>query len=232
MIDVIRWPDCTLTPHDVSASPSGEAAVNGGRTLAGKPRKIALSAGGLWAVRYENVRVRTRNQILTLQAIDAYLDGGATPIIVPRRPGRRNPDGPRDHVPHSDGTPHGDGALYAGDSSDTYLGGASSRNATTIEIDRPVTAAPLLGGEDFSLLGPDGLPEMHRAFRKLDEVIVGDRRIYTFAIRVPMRDAAPAGRELNFRNPAFVATVENPEELAAVLEGHRRASFSVEFREA
>lgn len=232
MTTLLRWPVCTLTPKDILASPSKGAAVNGGRTLSGRARKIAWGAGGLWRASYLNIKIRTRDQILAAQALDAYLDAGATRIIVPRLPASRNPDGPVGYVPHSDGSSFSDGSLYAGEGSDTYIGGAVSRSATEIEIDRPLAATLLTGGEDFSLIDPDGLPEMHRIARILDAVVAGERRVYTVSIRVPMRSDAVAARELNFRNPAFVATLDNPEEFAAVLEGHRSGTFTAEWTEA
>lgn len=212
------------------ASPSMGAVKYGGRTLNGSPRVTSWDAGGLWRLTLEDIILRTREQILTAQALDALLDGGATPIAVFRYPGARNPDGTSAGVPHSDGAPFSDGSLYAS-GSESRVAEPALMGSTLLVIERPAAAPLLIGGEDFSLLTPDG-PRMHRGAQIETEEVIGDWRRYTLRIRVPLRADAIVGQDLNYRNPACMMRMTNYQDFAAMLERNRWGTISAEFVEA
>lgn len=230
------WPVCLLTPRDISASPSGTAAIFGGRTLSGAARAAQWSAGGLWRVAYESIYVSTREQVLAAQALDAILDGGATPIIIPRMPGRQSPDAPGVAVPHSDGTFFDDGTGYVGEGDEAQAHASALMGATTIVIRRPVEAPMLIGGEDFSVMVPESEnliagPRLHRIARILNIALVGDFRVYTIEIRTPLRGDLAADAAVNFRNPACLMRLANYADFVLMLRRHRSGTFDALFIE-
>lgn len=230
------WPVRILTPRNISASPSGTAAKFGGRTLNGAARAVQWSAGGLWRIVYEDIFIDTRQQVLAAQALDAQLDGGATPIIVPRMPGRQRPDGTVLAVPYSDDSYHSDGSGFASTGAEAAVGSGALMSATTLEIIRPIAAAPLIGGEDFSLEVegqaniPDG-PRLHRIARILNIADGEAERAYTVEIRTPLRADVAPGADVNFGDPRGLMRLANYEEFVALLERHKRSIFTAVFLE-
>lgn len=221
------WPSI-LCPENQQWSPSSGAARNGGRTLAGTRRMSSWAAGGCWTARLERVALTTEDAILTAQALDALLNGGVEPIVVPRLPGDQAP-GLVSYVPFSDGSTFSDGSLFAGEGPYGVLDAAADAYDTTIRFTWPGDA--LRGGEDWSVETADG-PNLHRLGQFTTIEAIEGGFYYEALIRTPLRAGQLAGAEMNFVNPKCTMHMTNAQELSAMLQINRYGFFDAEFVEA
>lgn len=96
-MSLLVWP-ALLMPGSQQWTPSPGAARDGGRTLAGTRRRASWAAGGVWNATLKDIAVWDNDSILTAHALDALLNDGVEPIVVPRLPGNLAP-GPGDDRP-------------------------------------------------------------------------------------------------------------------------------------
>ena len=221
------WPSL-LIPENQQWTPSNGAARDGGRTLAGTRRMASWAAGGAWSAMFENVALSTPDEILTAQALDALLNGGAEPIVVPRRPGDQAP-GVVAYVPFSDDSTFSDGTEFASEGPYGVLDGAVAAYDTEIAFTWPGEA--LRGGEDFSLETADG-PRLHRIAQFTTIEAISGGFSYVAQIRTPARTSHLSGAEMNFVNPKCTMHMTNAKELSAMLQINRWGFFNAEFVEA
>jgi len=221
------WP-ALLMPENQQWTPSTGAARNGGRTLAGTRRMASWSAGGCWSAMFENVALSTPDEILTAQALDALLNGGAEPIVVPRRPGDQAP-GVVSYVPFSDDSTFSDDTSFESATPYGELDAAVSAYATSIAFTWAGDA--LRGGEDFSLETADG-PRLHRIAKFTTIEAIAGGFYYEAEIRTPARTSHLSGDQMNFINPKCTMLMTNAQELSAMLQINRWGFFNAEFVEA
>lgn len=222
---LLVWPGL-LQPEDQMWSPSGGAARDGGRTLAGNRRRSSWAAGGVWRATLLRIAIYTPDMILTAEALDALLNGGAEPIAVPRNAGPQSP-GVEAYVPFSDGSTFADGTMFQSGGPPVVLDEAVSPYDTTISFTSPVE----IRGGDFSFETPTG-PNLHRLarFDTIEEIEGGYH--YVAEIRTPARYEQDAGALLNFANPHCTMLLENAEQFAAMLKHNDYGFFDAEFVEA
>lgn len=222
---LLVWPGL-LQPEDQMWSPSAGAARDGGRTLAGNRRRSTWAAGGVWRATFSRIAIYTPDMILTAEALDALLNGGAEPIAVPRNPGPQS-QGILSYVPFSDDSTFSDGTMFQSGGPSVVLDEAVSPYGTTVSF---ISPAEIRGG-DFSLDTPTG-PNLHRIgrFDTIEEIEGGFH--YVAEIRTPLRAAQEAGALLNFSDPHCTMLLENAEQFAAMLVNNNYGFFDAEFVEA
>lgn len=222
------WPCGVLIARDRLWSPSNGAARDGGRTLGGIRRTTTWQAGGAWRATLSGIWIRTREQILAAQAMDALLDGGATKIAVGRCPGRTAPVLGA-YVPFSDGAIFRDGAAFESGGPNGVLVSGADKFATALTFDW--SGPPLLGGEDFSVETTEG-PRLHRIARFDSITVTPTGHRYVAELRPPLRAPVSAGDQMNFARPHCLMQLDNAGSFAAMLEINRTGRFDAEFVEA
>jgi hypothetical protein len=203
------------------------AALDGGRSLSGDAQFAELSGGGRWSVAFSDISLIRPPQVKAWRALEAALDSGATPILVPLADRRHQPllnpkysggDGFGLSIWDEGVTPWtpeeitavvaADAALRSTQLTFTYAGGA-----------------PLMGGEHFSIEHARHGARMHRISR-----IVAQGGTVTIEFRPPLREAVSVGELLNFESPRCTMRLDG--EMAAPLTMWRWASgASVKFVE-
>jgi hypothetical protein len=92
---------------------------------------------------------------------------------------------------------------------------SAALRTTTLQV-AFVDAAPLLGGEPFSILHPVRGKRLY-GIHSVGETVGGVTEI---TIRPPLREAIAAGTELDFDNPGCVMRLANPDWLSALDPAH------------
>lgn len=168
--------------------------IKGGTALSGDQDVTSTDGGGRVFAEFSGGGLVDRQTILAWRALTARLEEGVTRVIVMFCEARFTPFSKVHRVPHSDGTPFDDEALYAGGGpSGSAIAGASLRAVTL----RAALSAerPLIGGEWFSINHPT---KGWRAYRVL--TIDGDE----IGFRPPLREAVETGDEIEFAAPRCV----------------------------
>lgn len=75
------WPVAILPPGAISRRIAARS-LSGTVSLSGFTQRIAVPASA-WLIAYENIPVTTPERIRTWDGLEASLDGGAVPILVP-----------------------------------------------------------------------------------------------------------------------------------------------------
>lgn len=196
-------------------------AMTGGQSVGGIVRSNRLDGGGLWVIEQEFL-LHSRAQIKTARAIEAGLDGGSGEIIIRVFETPFAPVGlTASTVPFSDDTTFSDGTEFASIPTGAVLTAAAGLRDTTISLAR--VTGTLEGGERFSI----------------DHATKG-RRLYTVArvdgaevtIRPPLREACPAGTELDFITPGCVCRLANAEEFMGAINEHHHITATAVWVEA
>ena len=172
--------------------------VSGGMSVAGDEDVIETDGGGRWFAQFSNGPLMERETTLAWRALTTLLGSGATPCIVPFCDLMHQPYGHEHEVPHSDGSPLGDGAEYEGGGPVASAVASASLRATSLQITLS-SAVPLIGGETFSINHPT---RGWRAYRVT--TVDGD----TITFRPPLREAVEAGEAIDFANPRCVMRVD------------------------
>src|SRR6187431_1181863 len=105
------FPTCLFAPNDVQADLE-RRTVSGGEAINGDEDVIASDGGGRVFVEFADPYLDEPATAKAWRALDAYLDGGATPIIVPFCDARHQPTGGSVDTTHSDDTPFSDESEY------------------------------------------------------------------------------------------------------------------------
>lgn len=195
-----------------------QSVISGGVALNGDEAIIATDGGGRWVAIYGNAPLNSRTKVMSWRAARAILESGAVPIIFPVCDARHQPTRGKVKVPHSDDTPFSDDTLYqSGDCEVTAAADAPLR-ATSMTFDIAALGKPLIGGERFSIDHPTW---RHRLYEI--KTIDGDQ----ITFRPPLREAVPAGTEINFSDPRCVMRLASDSDMAAPLNGPRSATGSI-----
>lgn len=194
-----------------------------------QPRR-RVDGGGRWACTLSGTWLYKRELIKLARAIEVAANGGLTTFTLrtcetgfaPYLDGA----GPST-VPHSDGSPFSDGSEYfqSGISAQAHF--PIAKRATTMFIYTD-EAAPLKGGEAFSIIHPT----------------MGERRyhvglVYPLVFKVqeitiwpPMREAVTAGTELNMHSPGNAMYLANSEEFLEDINMGRFSRANALFEES
>jgi hypothetical protein len=205
-----------------------------GRTASGLVPTTTLSGGGLWAVNFAGIFLRTRDDLNLWESLTAYLAEGARPIIVPFCVRKLAPvpieDGvpvyARPGVPHSDGTFFSDRSGYVTPAIIAAATADAALRATTIRLTM-TTGGP-----------PAGLFSIHhdigpRPYRILEALAVdGVPGDYDVRIEPPLREDVTAGSPAEFDWPACVMQLAGGEAMTAPADMLRFARGSASFIES
>lgn len=226
---IIEWPEMLMRDKRLTWALTGQSA-SGGRTLSGAVPRARLDGGGLWMATLTDLQVSTPDQVRAYRALEARLDGGATPVVLTRRDELFYP-APVDSYGRritsiagagcDDGASCSDGTLFYTPTIDATAAAAALR-ATTLEVTIAVGSA-LKGGEVFSI--------EHDTF---------SHRMYTVAavdgddvtIRPPLREAISAGTRLEFDYPRCVMQLAGVSEMDLPMELRTYGQTSVTFLES
>src|SRR5690606_20625288 len=199
------FPTCLFAPDDVNAFLE-RRTISGGQALTGDEDIIATDGGGRVVIEFTNPFLDDPDVALAWRALDALMDGGVVPIIVPICDARHQPTNGPVTVPHSDGTTFSDATEYMqGDASGEIAADAPLR-ATTLHLKNLILARPLLGGEWFTIVHPT---MRERAYR-IAEIVEYDAGAGTATIkfRAPLREAVTTGEAVYFFNPRCVCRLQ------------------------
>lgn len=216
---MLEWPWKILTPREENWRLSSVTA-NGGQTVGGVSRLSRLDGGGLW-VGEQSFFFHTVEQIRVARALEALMDGGATPMIAFsfEEPFSPRPTGER--VGFSDGASFEDGSLFAGAGFALTVSGDAALRSTTLTVTGASTS--LLGGERFSIIHPNMGRRRYTVGR-----VDGD----TLTIRPPLREAVTAGSELDFNKVGCPCRLANPDEFLGSLQVTRHIEATARWIEA
>lgn len=214
------WPSDLLSPDTENWRLQG-VSISGGFTVGGATRMMRTDGGGLW-IGEQTFLFNTRDQIKAARAIEASLDGGVGQIVawsfeVPFAPGIVTVPS----VPHSDGTPFGDGSEYASVPHGAVTTASAALRATSLSI--TMISGVIQGGERFSIVHPT------KGWRRYTIARVdGD----TITIRPPLREAIDSGTEMNFIQVGCVCRLANPDEFMGALDGNHMIAATARWVEA
>lgn len=188
------------------------AAVSGGRSVGGVEPLGEFSGGGLWSIEFGAAILNARDNMMTWRALEAALDNGAAPIIVPLGDRRNQPIVSKapGTVAFSDLSLFDDATSWTPLEVDAVTNADASLRATRISF--TYTGLPLIGGEHFSILHAVWGWRLYRIIRIIS--LVGD--VYTVDIRTPLRAAVASGTPLNFESPRCVCRVDG--DITALLD--------------
>lgn len=190
--------------------------ISGGVALNGEESIIVTDGGGRWVAEYQDAPLNTREKVMSWRAQRALLNGGTRPVIFPICDARHQPVAGKVRVPHSDGTSFDDDTLYSGGDCSVFAASSEPLGRTWMTINPVALGKPLIGGEKFSIDHPTWRDRLYEIY-----FIEGD----FIKFRPRLREAVPAGTELNFSNPRCVMRLSG--EMPAPLSGPRFASGSI-----
>jgi len=190
--------------------------ISGGTSLSGDETVIATDGGGRWRAEYQNAPLNRRDKVMAWRAFRAIMEGGIVPFIFPICDARHQPVNKPVKVPHSDGTSFDDDALYVGGSGDIVAQADVALRGTLMQIDASALEKKLVGGERFSIDHPTWRHRLYEIKKINGDVI---------QFRPPLREAAPAGTSLEFREPKCVMRLVG--DMSAPLNGPRVATGSL-----
>jgi hypothetical protein len=196
--------------------------LDGGTALSGASDKVATDGGGRVFAEFAGGNLVDRNKVLAWRALLANLENGVETMVVPFCDLRHQPYGNEHTVPYGDGAVHSDGTPFAGGGPFAESTADAALRATTIEFNA-VLARPLLGGEWFSVEHPT---KGWRAYK----VRTVDAEAGTMTYRPPLREAVPAGTQLDFANPRCAMVQDG--RASARLGGRRHTVAAIRFVEA
>jgi hypothetical protein len=207
--------------------------VTGGQNLEGFTQTGILGGGGYWQLILGRIVTEDLpEQLFAWRAIQALLDGGASPFILgwPDWAGMEEiwPADYADALTFSDGTAWSDGAYWTPGAIRIVNIGGAPKNATSMVVGL-ADGPPLQAGMIFSVLDAQGLPRRHDIRRVTP--VDGQPTQFTIKFRPWLRDAVADTQELNFSNPSSVMFLADPKSVFADQLGSRFAEVSPIFNE-
>lgn len=185
------------------------AAASGGVSMGGVTQLGVLHGGGFWEIAFGEVSLWTRETMLAWRALEAALDNGATPVIVPLGDRKHQPvTSPPSSLAFDDDSIWDDGTSWMAAEVSCDLDGDHDLRATTLAIEYEGDV-PLVGGEYFSILHAEVGWRLYQVIRVSED---GE----SLTIRPPLRRAVTDGTPLNFEAPRCVCRLDG--DLATVLE--------------
>ncbi len=213
---MLAWP-WDLFPPASERFRLGAVTITGGVSVGGQVRMSRTDGGGLWVCEAGEIDLFGRSTIKTARALEAQMDGGCTPIVVPAFEYPFQPrvdDTVSVGVGHSDGSTFSDGSLYASRAMEAVLAEAAALRATRLIV-MPIRLGPLEGGERFTIDHPTRGPRLYTIATVAAPDEAGAVEI---TIRPPLREAASAGADVDFDHPRCVMRLANPNEWLSALD--------------
>lgn len=197
-----------------------QALLSGGTALNGEEDAIASDGGGRWFADLGDADLFTRDRVLLWRGFKSAIRYGAVPFVFPVCDIRHQPTKGRVSVPHSDGSSFSDDSLYGSGDCEAVTTADAVLRATQVSLEL-TTGKPVIGGERFTIDHP---AMRHRCYQ-IGQVLSPT----TFQFHPPLREAVPAGTQVDFNNPRCVMRVDGA--MPAPLAGPRWASSSARFVE-
>lgn len=197
----------------------GPSALNGEQDI------ISADGGGRVFAEFGNGSLVDRERVLAWRAVLGQLEDGVARVIVPFCDPRHQPYGGAHAVPHDDGTPFDDGALYVGGGAEAEAAEAAALRATTLKLNI-LFPRPLLGGEWFAIQHPN---KDWRAYRVV-QVVEQDSETATVTFRPPLREAVDAGEFVDFASPRCLMVQDG--KAAGAMQYRRHVEAAIRFIEA
>lgn len=201
-----------------------QALISGGTALNGDEDVVATDGGGRWFADLGDADHYSRDRVMLWRAFKSVIRYGAVPFIFPVCDIRHQPSRGRVRVPHSDGTSFSDETLYVSGDCEAQLTADAPLRATQITV-AMLLGKPLIGGERFTIDHPNMRARCYQIGAVLDQT----ETTATFQFHPPLREAAPAGTEVDFNNPRCVMRLDG--RMSAPLAGPRWATGSARFVE-
>lgn len=188
------FPTCLFAPNGTDAYIE-RRTISGGTALSGDETLIGTDGGGRIAIEMDDFDLDEPEVAIAWDTIDAWMDGGLRPMIVPFCDAVHQPAYYYDGVPHSDGAPFSDETLYETPGSDVTLAVDAPLRSTILQV-----TITLLNGNPLGWFSIDHPTWRHRTY-KVAEIIAQTETTATIRISPPLREATTAGAELDFANP-------------------------------
>lgn len=225
MTDFVVWPYHLLVPGGIEANVV-PFSRSGGTTLGGLQR-VTRTDRGWWSIAYKGVPLKTAAERRMFNALGTHCGGMATPIVVPvwSHDSAEWPAGTGGGMlltPHSDGTLHSDGSLYAQPAIGVTLVGAAAIGATSVTL-RIGYGIEELVGVRFSY---------QHALYKTGYPTAIDGDDWTMPVTPAIRAPIPAGAALEFGLPTCLVRLASDRELDASLSAGFFDRVDVAFVEA
>lgn len=197
--------------------------LQGGVTISGAPTIARTDGGGFWTCWMNEIELVTRQQIKAARALEAVLDAGVTPIIVPAFEWVFSPK----TVTHADGTPFSDGSYYQSSPVNAVIAASAALRATVLDVTF-VGGIPLEAGERFSL---NHLTKGKRLYT-VGRVLESSGPNLRIEVRPPLREATAAGTDMDFSTPGCVMRLGNPDEFLGAIDALHESSANAVWVEA
>lgn len=194
--------------------------LKGGTALSGEQDTVSTDGGGRVFAEFAAGALVDRDVVLAWRALLGQLEEGVTRVVVPFCDKRHTPYGPEHRVPHSDNTPFSDGTLYVGGGPTATAASAAPLRSTSLSLSG-LFSRPLIGGEWFSIAHPT---KGDRAYK------VRSVEGTTVSFVPPLREAVPAGSEINFRDPRCLMVQDG--RASSRLQNRRYTEAAIRFIEA
>lgn len=201
--------------------------LKGGTALSGDQDVVSTDGGGRVFAEFSAGALVDRDKVLAWRALLARLEEGVTQVVVPFCDVRHTPYGGEHRVPHSDGTPFSDGALYRG-------GGPVAASISDVPLRGTAiaftfaAARPLIGGEWFAIEHPN---KGWRAY-KVKEIVSDYNGEVGVRFSPPLREAVTVGQPLDFRDPRCLMTQDPSQRASSALQSRRYTDAAIRFIEA
>jgi hypothetical protein len=232
----LEFPESLMRENSVEWDIAGRVISGGGQTSDFDAQPLAAtSAGGHWEAKLSNIPLISADHVRTWRALEAILDNGATPIVVPMCDRRYMPAPLVGGVPlySEPGRPHAQAAKLFASGVGYYapvviasLESAAILRATSLTIALDVGSA-LRGGEHFSI---EHATLGWRLYR-VGQVVNNGDDTYDVTIRPPLREATAAGQRVEFDRPRCVMRLAKPGAMSLMLTMRRHGTPSVSFTE-
>jgi hypothetical protein len=216
---MLEWPWKILTPREENWRLSSVTA-NGGQTVGGVSRLSRLDGGGLW-VGEQSFFFHTVEKIRVARALEALMDGGATPMIAFSFEEPFSPLMTGAPVSFSDGASFGDGSLFAGVGFTISVSAGAALRSTSLVVSG--ASQSLLGGERFSIIHPTMGRRRYTVGRVDGDVLT---------IRPPLREGVVVGDTLDFNKVGCPCRLANPDEFLGALQVTRHIEATARWIEA
>lgn len=169
---------------------------------------IRSDGGGLWMATLNNIRFLKAADTLLWRSLRQIANGGAVPLIVPRRDTTWTPfpvdDAPYSPIPHDDGAYFGDGSGYYQSSIDIACHGGAVLRGTSMVV-RLNSSSVLQGGECFSI--------KHAIYGwrlyEIGTAVDNNDGTFTITFNPPLRESVVDGESLEFDRPRCIMKLVN-----------------------
>lgn len=222
------WPIKTLMPVEYDISPDYRNTSGG--QVQGGGEQVVISDMGRWRGVYNEINLRTQEQVKSWRAMDALTEGRAGAFFAVAQVNRRRPlpAGYKDadcyaEVANSDGSVFSDGVGMVTMIIDIRTSHAAEMGATTITVNKFVSGDLELGMMFFVW------PYLYR----IQRITAQDESSATLRVWPSLNADVPNGTRLDFDHPWMLARLETDDQMADLpLRLNRMATRSVSFVEA